>query len=284
MCFKPKGQKSQVKKRIADSPLKNNKLKTTTEGVVRTIKVRILELPLFINTKAMSQTSNKRYVVGAIFLILGSLWTLDNLDIFRVHIPWYFHQWYSIMILIGILIATVREKVGFGLTLVAIGAVFLLRDVYYWNFRDIFEFWPVIFIIIGASLIFRQNRNHSDYNQKKSTDSELDVVDEIALFGGAERVVTSKQFKGGKLTSIFGGTDLNLINAELASGTNVLDVFVLFGGTEIRVPADMNVKVKVTAIFGGFSDERKVIAENDDNQGKELIVKGLVLFGGGEVK
>jgi hypothetical protein len=46
----------------------------------------------------------------------------------------------------------------------------------------------------------------------------------------------------------------------------------------------MNVKVKVTAIFGGFSDERKVLADNEANNGKELIVKGLVLFGGGEVK
>jgi predicted membrane protein len=232
----------------------------------------------------MSQSVNKRYIIGAIFLVIGSLWTLDNLDILNFRIPWYFRQWYSIMILIGLLVATVREKVGLGLTLMAIGTAFLLRDVYYLDFRDIFDFWPVVFIIIGISLIFRRNKEHSGVNEKKNTDSELDLVDEIALFGGAERVVTSKQFKGGKLTSIFGGTDLNLINAELASGTNVLDVFVLFGGTDIRVPSDMNVKVKVTAIFGGFSDERKILAENEANNGKELIIKGLVLFGGGEVK
>ncbi|MFT6053758.1 MAG: putative membrane protein [Roseivirga sp.] len=232
----------------------------------------------------MSQSVNKRYIIGAVFLAIGSLWTLDNLDILNFNIPWYFRQWYTIMILIGLLVATVRGKVGFGLTLMGIGTAFLLRDVYYLDFSDIFEFWPVIFIIIGISLIFRRSKEDQTANEKKSTDSELDTVDEIALFGGADRVVTSKQFKGGKLTSIFGGTDLNLINAELASGTNVLDVFVLFGGTDIRVPSDMNVKVKVTAIFGGFSDERRVLADNEANNGKELIVKGLVLFGGGEVK
>lgn len=232
----------------------------------------------------MSQTSSKRYVVGAIFLIIGALWTMDNVGIFNIHIPWYFRQWYSILILIGVLIATVREKVGLGLTLIAVGSVFLLRDVYWIDFRDIFEFWPVIFIIIGASLILRQNRNNSDYDQKKNSELDLDVVDEMALFGGGERVVTSKAFRGGKLTTIFGGIELNLLNADLASGTNVLDVFVLFGGTDIRVPSDMNVKVKVTAIFGGFSDERKFIGESEQQEGKELIVKGLVLFGGGEVK
>ena len=120
--------------------------------------------------------------------------------------------------------------------------------------------------------------------KKKSDDPEADEVDELGFFGGGERVSTSQEFRGGKLTAIFGGTVLNLLNAKLAQGTNVLDVFVLFGGTEIKVPADMNVKVKVTAIFGGFGDERKQIVEDDENDGSELIIKGLVLFGGGELK
>ena len=77
---------------------------------------------------------------------------------------------------------------------------------------------------------------------------------------------------------------MNLVNARLASGTNVLDVFVLFGGTDIIVPPDMKVKVKVTAIFGGFSDERKIISDDIEDYDGELVIKGLVLFGGGEVK
>jgi len=121
---------------------------------------------------------------------------------------------------------------------------------------------------------------------KKNTDegSSSDYVDEISIFSGSEKIITSKEFKGGKMTSIFGGTSLNLVNSDLAQGTNILDVFVLFGGTDIVVPSDMNVKVNVTAIFGGFSDDRKMIAENEDNNGKELVINGLVLFGGGEVK
>jgi predicted membrane protein len=159
-----------------------------------------------------------------------------------------------------------------------------MSDYYYWDFyiQDIFKLWPLALVGVGLSLILKRNR-HSEH-EKKSFDNDFDHVDEIAVFSGSEKKVTSKEFKGGKLTSIFGGTDLNLVNADLARGTNVLDVFVLFGGCDIRVPSDMNVKVKVTAIFGAFSDERKVINENEANDGKELIVKGLVLFGGGEVK
>lgn len=235
----------------------------------------------------MDSNMNKRVLIGALFLLIGAVLTLDNLDILDFDLPRYVFRWHTFLIVIGIFLATVREKVGFGITLIIIGSIFLLdsmADYYWWDydFRDIFRLWPLVFVAIGASLILKKT-SHKDY-EKKNIDGDLDFVDELAVFGGAERMVTSKQFKGGKLTSIFGGTDLNLMNANLNHGTNVLDVFILFGGCDIRVPSDMNVKVKVTAIFGGFSDERKMIAENDANNGKELIVQGLVLFGGGSVK
>lgn len=235
----------------------------------------------------MDSNMNRRVLIGTLFLLIGAVLTLDNLDVLDFDLPWYVFRWHTFLIVIGIFIASVREKVGFGITLIIIGSIFLLEDMadYYWwdfDFRDIFRLWPLVFVAIGASLIMKK-ASHKGY-EKKNIDGDLDFVDELAVFGGAERMVTSKQFKGGKLTSIFGGTDLNLMNADLNHGTNVLDVFILFGGCDIRVPSDMNVKVKVTAIFGGFSDERKMIAENEANNGKELIVQGLVLFGGGSVK
>ncbi len=230
---------------------------------------------------------NRRIFVGAAFLVIGLLLTFDNLDIFNFDLPDYVFRWYTFLIILGVFLATVREKVGAGITLIIIGSIFLvdrMSDYYYWDFyiEDIFKLWPLALVGVGLTLILKRNR-HDSY-EKKNIDNDPDFVDEIAVFSGAERKVFSKDFKGGKLTSIFGGTDLNLVNADLARGTNILDVFVLFGGCDIRVPSDMNVKVKVTAIFGAFSDERKVINENEMNDGKELVIKGLVLFGGGEVK
>lgn len=235
----------------------------------------------------MASSPNKRYILGGILVLIGLLLVLDNLNVLRFYIPYYLLQWYSILILIGVVLITTRDKIGFGIALTAIGGIFLLdemSDYYYWRFDfwDVFDFWPLVFIIVGLSLIFRRGRG--DWREKKSFNDDTDYVDETAFFSGADRIITSKNFTGGKLTSIFGGTDLNLINADLAPGTNVLDVFVLFGGTDIMVPSDMNVRIQVTSIFGGFSDERKVLNDNPDNEGKELVIKGLVLFGGGEVK
>ena len=238
-----------------------------------------------------TETNNKRYILGGVFVTIGALLILENLNILDSIFPSYLMDWYMIPLIIGVVLITTRQKLGFGIVLTVIGSIFLLEELswqYRWdlNIRDVFSFWPIIFIGVGLSLILRRGKDSgASWNEKKSTDeSGADYVDEMALFGGSERIITSREFKGGKLTSIFGGTDLNLVNADLAEGTNVLDVFVLFGGTDIMVPADMNVRIEVTSIFGGFSDERKFPAVNPDNDGRELVIKGMVLFGGGDVK
>lgn len=236
---------------------------------------------------AMENKLNRRIFVGSIFLVIGILLTLDSLEVFNFELPSYVLRWHTFLIVLGVFFATAREKVGLGITLIIIGSIFLIdrmSDYYYWDFyiEDIFKLWPLALVGIGLSLILKRNR--PEEYEKKSFENDSDHVDEMAIFSGSEKKIFSKDFKGGKLTSIFGGTDLNLVNADLARGTNVMDVFVLFGGCDIRVPSDMNVTVKVTAIFGAFADERKVINENEANDGKELVIKGLVLFGGGEVK
>lgn len=237
----------------------------------------------------MATAPNKRYILGGILVLAGLLMVLNNLNVLDFFLPYYLFGWYSILILVGVILMATRERITSGLIITIIGGVFLIdemADYYYWRFDfwDIFDFWPLVFIIIGLSLIFRRGRL-GDWKEKKTEYGDsADHVDETAFFGGSDRVITSQDFKGGKVTSIFGGSDINLVNADLAVGTNVLDVFVLFGGTDIIVPSDMNVRVEVTAIFGGFSDERKVVNTNPDNDGKELVIKGLVLFGGGEVK
>ena len=119
-----------------------------------------------------------------------------------------------------------------------------------------------------------------------STDkeSEMDYIDEISIFSGGEKIITSQDFKGGKITSIFGGSEINLLNSQLSSGTNYIDVFTLFGGSVLIVPSHWNVKVDMVAIFGGFADKRDFKSEGLDKDEPELYIKGVTLFGGGEIK
>lgn len=111
--------------------------------------------------------------------------------------------------------------------------------------------------------------------------SSENFIDLLTFMGGGKRKITSENFIGGKVTSIFGGSELDLTSANIIEKECVVDVFTMFGGLEVIVPNDWDVRVDVTSIFGGFDDKRNVVGSDSS---KVLIIKGVNIFGGGEVK
>jgi predicted membrane protein len=82
---------------------------------------------------------------------------------------------------------------------------------------------------------------------------------------------------------LFSGLDIDLRSASLSDGTNVIDLLTIFGGVEFRMPQDWTINVsELTVVFGSFEDKRSGSLQTDPN--KVLHVKGLILFGGGEIK
>ena len=61
----------------------------------------------------------------------------------------------------------------------------------------------------------------------------------------------------------------------------IIEVVNIFGGASLIVPSDWKIKLEMVSIFGGFSDKRHII---DPNPQKTLIVKGVSVFGGGDIK
>jgi len=105
----------------------------------------------------------------------------------------------------------------------------------------------------------------------------------MSIFGGGDRVISSRNFKGGRLTAIFGGSKYNMMNAQLAKGRNMIDIFTIFGGCKFIIPPDWEVKIEVSAIFGGFSDKRLIPRDIPRDPSRELIIKGVAIFGGGDI-
>ena len=224
---------------------------------------------------------DKRLWLGILIVVIGSVWLLDNLRLIPYYISDVIISWGSLFSVIGLFLLLVRKKIEAGLIFLTIGIFIIVDDYFYINFYDIWHtFWPIIVIIIGVSLILRRNQTKLDSEKK----NDVDFINDFAVFGGGDRSVDSQDFKGGKITAIFGGSNINLGNAELAHGKNELDLFVLFGGTEIRVPADWSVQVEVFSILGGFSDKRKSSVQVIPDSSKILVVKGFVMFGGGDIK
>ena len=103
-----------------------------------------------------------------------------------------------------------------------------------------------------------------------------DYLDDVNVFGGHDRIITSKSFRGGSIVSVFGGGKYDLRNAQLSSGNNILEMTNVFGGSKLIVPSDWDMKIEVVAIFGGFSDKRIVssVSPTRNSSLKESLCSG----------
>jgi predicted membrane protein len=98
------------------------------------------------------------------------------------------------------------------------------------------------------------------------------------MFGGTKKNVISKDFKGGEVTCVFGGAEINLSQADI-NGKVVLEMHQVFGGTKLIVPPHWQVNHQETVAFmGGIEDRRPDTKDTDPN--KILILKGTSVFGG----
>lgn len=225
-----------------------------------------------------------RLWLGLILVLVGGVWLLDNLYLIPYWIPEALYSFGSLFLLAGIYFIFGKKKIEPGAIMIAIGSILILRELDFISWRDLTRiFWPALAILIGVLLIFRRRKSDDDVDdfEKKN---DIDYVDDFAVFGGRDIIVDSQNFRGGKVTAIFGGSTIDLTGANLSTGKNLIDVFALFGGTSIIVPPDWTVHIDATAILGGFSDKRVSALKVVPNPEKVLVIKGFVMFGGGDLK
>lgn len=221
-----------------------------------------------------------RGIIGIVLILVGIAFIGRTFDFFPQHMMHHIFSWQMILIVIGVIFIATRENKTSGWILLAVGLVFLVPDFVHIPYPVRRLFWPSLLIVFGLLIILRSTGTRQQVDKTNSTD----FIDDIAILGGGDRVVTSDNFKGGRITALFGGSKIDLTKASLAPGQNVIDVFCMFGGSTLIVPENWNVKVDVVAILGGFSDKRYVRPDTAMDIGKEIIIKGFVMFGGGEIK
>jgi predicted membrane protein len=224
----------------------------------------------------------KSMAFGLLVLGLGFTWLFHNFGWISDQAWQYIFSWQTLLIAIGLINVFNDSSRGMGWILMAIGGFFLLSDIYDLptTFRHVF--WPALLILIGLGLIFGTGRLHCRRHMRDFTISKgEDFIEEVAIFGGGDRYVDSTAFRGGKIVAVFGGSKVDLTKAELAPGPAVIEIVSIFGGSTLLIPTDWNVKLEVFNIFGGYSDKR-VRGQIDFN--KTIIVKGVAIFGGGEIK
>lgn len=218
-------------------------------------------------------------VIGIILVLIGFVFLLRNYDIYLFPID--FLSWEYFFILFGVLLFVLSDNKTAGIIFMAIGL-----------FNLVPELWPIIFIIIGGYILFKRRGSRSYFHQKyfkgegsRNVDERAnDFLEDVSIFGGGNKTINTDNFKGGSAVSIFGGSEINLYGSKLADGENTLEITAIFGGSTLIIPSEWKVELDVVSIFGGFSDKRRKDPNIVYDTSKVLIVKGLCLFGGGEIK
>lgn len=239
--------------------------------------------------KPFRRHGNGNILAGFILVAIGVLLLLRSL---QVEIPSWLFRWETLLIAIGLFSGARHNFRHFGwLIPVGIGSFFLLDDIFPEIELDQFA-WPVILIGMGIFIMFKP-RHHKHYKRFYKGDAFSygenngsvtgdDLLDVSAMFGSIKKTVLSKDFKGGKLTCIFGGAKINLMQSDI-QGTVILDVSTVMGGTELIVPANWDVKQEMSAVMGGIEDKRPTQHVTIDAT-KVLVLKGSVVMGGIEIK
>ncbi|NMM48966.1 LiaF transmembrane domain-containing protein [Marinigracilibium pacificum] len=232
---------------------------------------------------------NRKAYVGIIILIIGFAFLLRNLGIDII--PRELFGWEMIFIAIGTMLLIGERNKTPGLIFLGIGSISLLNDFIDFPRISWAILWPSILIIIGTSIFVRHSGLVSSGSKKKVNGDtpSPDTIDDLSLFGGGDRYYDSQAFKGGKMTAIFGGSDIDLTDCKLAPGVHELNVFVMFGGIDLSIPPNWVVKNELSAAFGGYSDKRiktdgYIVSETGDTERPVLKITGMVLMGGMEIR
>ncbi|MGH7338148.1 MAG: hypothetical protein ACREI7_11240, partial [Myxococcota bacterium] len=92
-------------------------------------------------------------------------------------------------------------------------------------------------------------------------------------------------FRGGDLGAFMGGVVLDLTQAKLAGERATIDAVGMWAGIEIKVPPDWKVVGEVFPLMAAFEDKTRPTAPlSGAAPSKTLVVRGLVVMGGIEVK
>src|SRR3990170_2150817 len=212
-----------------------------------------------------------RTFVGVALLVLGAGFLLDQLEV--IEFGALLATWWPLIIIAIAIIQLVTRSVApsVSLFLLLVGAYLQVARLDMLRFDLGQIFWPSLLILAGLYLVLSRSL------QRPAEASMEDRINSFVIFGGTEQRLESKSFKGGSATTLFGGTDIDLRDAALASDGALLDLTAAFGGIEVTVPEDWKVRMSGLPLFGGW--DNKTRRKGDAGDGPTLTVRCVAAFG-----
>jgi hypothetical protein len=234
-----------------------------------------------VDTNRHAFRVGSQMIIGIGAILLGLIFLFDNLDMIDGRM--YIRFWPVILIAAGT-IRLVQPRSGgggriFNAGLVAVGALILLNNLHITDigFREI---WPLILVAIGTSMILgHAGRSRTTGGDGAPVDANS-IVNGFAVLGGFQRSNNSPDFRGGELSAVMGGCEIDLRRAAIAGDEAVLHTFAFWGGIKIKVPDTWSVSVRGFPFLGGFDDKT---VQPADPAAKRLVIRGTAVMGGVEI-
>jgi predicted membrane protein len=227
----------------------------------------------------------KKFAFGILVLLAGFFLLGFNLEFIPIAWKPIVFSWQMLLIAIGVVSLFGKDSYIPGIILLLVGGIFIIPKFGILPFSVHSLFIPALLIAIGLIVLFKgfgpkKPNKHKKFTSSMSDDGYINIE---TIFGGTKQLISHQEFKGGKISCIFGGAEIDLTQANLAPGDQTLEISAIFGGATVIVPPDWKVEVKNSSFLGGFEDKRRVIREQIDPS-RKLILQVEAIFGGGEIK
>lgn len=229
-------------------------------------------------------------VIGLLLIVLGALWVLNNTNVIDFEI----REWWPLILIAVGLVHLFNRRRFFDFTgclFIGLGVVFLLVENGVLHWHEVWRYWPVILIFVGFSIVFqgvkfKKHREHDygkdeSYGPDEAPSSGEERIHESCLFGGWSKRVTARDFKGGNISAVFGGLEIDLREAKLSEKGGVLDISAVFGGVELWIPDSWVIEERSSAFLGGIEYK---CSNTRGSTGKRLIINASAMFGGVDIK
>ncbi len=217
-----------------------------------------------------------RYWFGAVLVIVGAGLLADQLYPALEFGMWLAKLWPLAIILLGLIVLLTRTSTWIGGMIILVLGGFLQLIALGVMGENVWGLlFPALLILVGVFVIFRLGK------PSVSSAKPGDQLDHFIIFSGLDVRPRIANFRGGSMTAVFGGSNIDLRDSVLSPEGARLELTAAFGGIGLIIPRDWRLDIDGIPLFGGWSNETTPTASAE---GPVLTVRCLAMFGGIDIK